>query len=88
MRDEAARQPHALGNEFLHIAGSVFAALGVVADERLETGADIGHFFWKIQQPQESLVPGHQLQIAIDDRQALVYPVQPGLKKRLLALGC
>ena len=81
VRREMPRQAHALGHQFFHIARPVFAALGVVAHEGLEGGTDKRHVLGEIKQAQEGFVPGHDAQVAVDHRQPLVKPVQPGLEQ-------
>ena len=69
-----------LRNLHLPVAGAVFTAFGVVADETLEWRTDIGQLVGKFEQFEEGAVPRHQAQIAIEDGDALVEQIQPGLQ--------
>ena len=60
MRREVAGGSHALGDLHFPVAGAVFAALGVVADEAFERCADIGQLVGKFEQLEEGAVPRHQ----------------------------
>ena len=65
----------------VNVAVAVFAAFGVVAHEALEGRALVGHVIGEIQQAQKGLVPGHDPQVGVDEREPLVNQVQARLKR-------
>ena len=60
--------------------GSVFATFGVVSDEALEGRADKSKCVGELQQLQESAIPDHQPEVAINQREALVDEIKRGLQ--------
>ena len=86
VRDKAACCRDAFGNLPLAVAGAVLAAFGVVADETLERCTDISQLAWKFEQAEEWLIPRHQAQIGIEDRNPLVEQVESCLQD-FVAMG-
>ena len=87
MRGNAARQAHALGHQRFHIAGTIFAALGIKAHEGLERRPHKRHLGRKVQQAQKSLVPRHDMQLAVNHGQALVQQIESRLKQLVPVMG-
>ena len=81
VRLEAARQFKPRLHQHFDIAGAVFAALGVVAHEGFKIGTHKRHAFREIEQAQKRLIPRDDLQVGVDDGQALVEAIQPGLNQ-------
>jgi hypothetical protein len=77
MRLKGTGGGNALKDQGVDVAGAVFAALCVEADEVLEGRADSHHGLGEVEQAQHGLVPGHQLGGGVEHGNCLVEQVQP-----------
>ena len=64
---EAARQCDPLGHLRIGVAGTIIATLRIEAHQRLEREAGTNQRRREVEHPHEGGVPGHQLQVAIDE---------------------
>ena len=73
---EALRPGHPFGDLLGRVSRAVVAALGVVADERLEGHPRPGQPLGKIQQTQEGGVPRHHAQFGVEHGDTLIQQIK------------
>ncbi len=76
MGQELLGQFHPLAHLLLDIAGSVFTALGVVAEGFFHGEAELELVLGPVHQFEELTVEGHGLQVIVDHRDALAHVLQ------------
>ena len=81
-RGELPGARQALGHLLLHVALSILAALGVVAEGLRNVEARFELLPRQVQEVQELLVEGHHAEIGIDDTDALIHVLERRLEDR------